>query len=75
MNRPENGNWYDALYGDDPSTDNIFGREELAERRAPLLQVFLRHGGRLSDYFPRQAALREPAQVIAAIDRALASIR
>jgi hypothetical protein len=43
-------NWYDALYANDPSTDNIFGREALAPRRNALLHEYLRLGGRLSAY-------------------------
>jgi hypothetical protein len=43
-------NWYDAVYGNDPSTDNIFGREALVERRSPLLHDYLRRGGRLSNF-------------------------
>jgi hypothetical protein len=70
--------WYDALYGDDPSTDNIFGREDLAERRAPLLHAFLGHGGRLADF----AAMRDDGQdedaalrrLMAVIDKALANL-
>lgn len=27
--------WYDADYGNDPSTDNIFGEEMRAERATP----------------------------------------
>ena len=63
--------WYDRLYGDDPSTDNIFGREDLVSRRNPLLHVFLAHGGRLSDFIalPDEAAAR--ARLMAMIDKAL----
>ena len=61
-------NWYDALYGDDPSTDNIFGREDLVPRRAPQLLAFLARGGRLSDYRPAPASF---SPVMAAIDKAL----
>ena len=43
-------NWYDAVYGDDPSTDNIFGREALIPRSTPLLHEFLTRGGRLSAF-------------------------
>jgi hypothetical protein len=63
--------WYDALYGDDPSTDNIFGREDLAPRHNPALLAFLAQGGRLSDYPPALSTLSSPALVLAAIDRAL----
>jgi hypothetical protein len=42
--------WYDAAYGDDPSTDNSFGREDLAPRRNPLLREFLRRGGSLAAF-------------------------
>ena len=43
-------NWYDAVYGDDPSTENIFGREALVPRHASLLHDSLRRGGRLSQF-------------------------
>ncbi len=43
-------NWYDAVYGDDPSTDNIFGREALIPHSTPLLHEFLARGGRLSAF-------------------------
>jgi hypothetical protein len=49
--------WYDAVYGNDPSTDNVFGREALIPRRDPLLQEFLRLGGRLGA-FPAKVAHR-----------------
>jgi hypothetical protein len=49
-------NWYDAVYGDDPSTDNIFGRETLVQRRSPLLHDYLRRGGRLGDFSRLKAA-------------------
>jgi len=42
--------WYDALYADDPFTDNIFGREALVPHRNALLHEFLRRGGRLCDF-------------------------
>ena len=42
--------WYDRLYGNDPSTDNIFGREDLAARRNPVLLYHLRRGGGLLDF-------------------------
>lgn len=51
--------WYDAVYGDDPSTDNIFGREALVPRSTPLLHEYLRRGGRLSQ-FARQAEAGNP---------------
>jgi hypothetical protein len=56
--------WHDELYLNDPSTDNIFGREALAPRRNAMLLEFLRHGGRLAD-FPRNeysvnGALKKP---------------
>jgi hypothetical protein len=44
--------WHDEIYLNDPSMDNVFGREALAPRRAPLLLEFLRRGGCLAD-FPR----------------------
>ncbi len=44
--------WYAAHYHDDPSTDNIFGREDLRERRTGLLHDFLRRGGALRDFAP-----------------------
>ena len=50
-------NWYDAVYGDDPSTDNVFGRESLAPRRNPLLRAWLAQGGRLSDFARIRSAL------------------
>jgi hypothetical protein len=53
--------WYFARYGDDPSTDNIFGREDLRERRTPLLHHFLRRGGALRD-FAQLAALTDAAR-------------
>jgi hypothetical protein len=43
-------NWYDAVYGNDPSTDNIFGREALVPARDPLLHFYLARGGRLSQF-------------------------
>ena len=43
-------NWYDAVYGNDPSTDNVFGREALTPRSTPLLHEFLARGGRLSAF-------------------------
>ncbi len=64
--------WYDALYGNDPATDNIFGREDLAERRTPLLHAFLASGGRLADFQPVQDEDAARLRLIAAIDRTLA---
>ena len=46
--------WYDTVYGNDPSTDNVFCEEMLGERRHPALLEFLRLGGRLRDFTPRQ---------------------
>jgi hypothetical protein len=43
-------NWYDLVYGNDPSTDNIFGREALVPARDPLLHLYLAEGGRLSQF-------------------------
>ena len=63
--------WYDRLYGDDPSTDNIFGREDLCERRNALLQAYLRQGGRLSDFVLLKAEHQARAAMDRAIDRAL----
>jgi hypothetical protein len=67
LNNWPNGNWYDAVYGDDPSTDNIFGREALGERRNPLLHACLARGGRLSEFSRRKAE----AGLGAALDRAI----
>jgi hypothetical protein len=64
----EANSWYDAAYGDDPSTDNVFGREDRAERRNPLLHTFLQHGGRISDFTPRR---RDPVALMALLDRIL----
>ena len=52
--------WYDADYGNDPSTDNIFGEEMRAERAHPALLEFLRRGGRLGD-LPRAHPKPRPA--------------
>jgi hypothetical protein len=60
-------NWYDAVYGNDPSTDNIFGREALAPRREPLLHAYLSRGGRLGDFARHKAQTRQTA----ILDRAL----
>lgn len=51
-------NWYDAIYANDPSTDNIFGREALGYRRDALLHEYLRLGGRLGDFHAGVAAQR-----------------
>ena len=67
--------WYDAVYGNDPSTDNVFGEEMLAERRHPLLLEFLRLGGRLRDFPPRQPETEARARLTAMLDRALAAYR
>jgi hypothetical protein len=48
--------WYDRIYANDPSTDNIFGREALVPRRDPLLHDYLRRGGRLSQFHVQQKA-------------------
>ena len=42
--------WYDTLYGNDPSTDNIFGREDLAPRQGTALLHHLRQGGAILDF-------------------------
>jgi hypothetical protein len=67
--------WYAAVYGNDPSTDNVFGEEVLAERRHPLLLEFLRLGGRLRDFTPRQPETEARARLTAMLDRALAAYR
>ena len=64
----ESHSWYDAAYGDDPSTDNIFGREDRVERRDAGLHAFLKSGGRITDY--RQTN-RDPAALKALLDRVL----
>lgn len=43
-------NWYVGVYGNDPSTDNVFGREALVPRSTPLLHAFLARGGRLGAF-------------------------
>ena len=63
--------WYDAAYGDDPSTDNPLGREELAARRNILLQEFLRRGGALSDFARLDAERQSRDRLAAAMNRAL----
>jgi hypothetical protein len=67
--------WYDAVYGNDPSTDNIFGEEMRAERRHPALLEFLRRGGHLGDFTPRPPQTEARAQLTAMLDRALAVYR
>jgi hypothetical protein len=72
-----NNGWYDAAYGDDPSTDNIFGREDRVERRDAALHAFLKSGSRLSDYVPLRGRgdyhphNRDPAALTALLDRIL----
>lgn len=61
------GNWYDAFYGNDPSTDNIFGREALVPPRTALLQACLARGGRLADF----ARPRPQTRLDAILQRAL----
>jgi hypothetical protein len=62
------GGWYDAEYGDDPSTDNVFGREDRLPRRDAALHAFLAAGGRLSER-PR---MRDASALIALLDQVLA---
>jgi hypothetical protein len=64
----EANSWYDAAYGDDPSTDNIFGREDRVERRDAALHAFLKSGGRIGDF---RASNRDPAALTALLDRIL----
>lgn len=71
MNYGSGPNWYDAVYGNDPSTDNIFGREALVPRRTPLLHAYLGRGGRLSDFARHRAEARLDANLAAIPDRAL----
>lgn len=59
--------WYDALYANDPSTDNTFGREDLARRHNAALLHHLRQGGRLLDF----AASRRPGPLTARLDSTL----
>lgn len=61
--------WYDALYCNDPSTDNVFGREDLAARRNTALLVHLRQGGGLAEFTRR--GHDESPQLMARLDRAL----
>lgn len=61
--------WYDAAYGDDPSTDNVFGREDLAERRNPLLQDYLRRGGALSAFGHLEAERLARERLAGTLDR------
>jgi hypothetical protein len=63
--------WYDAVYGDDLSTDNPFGREELADRRNTLLQEFLRRGGALSNFARVNAERQARIELTEILDRAL----
>ena len=64
-------NWYDAVYGNDPSTDNVFGREALTPRSTPLLHEFLARGGRLSAFAVLVAAQRPLRRESAAAGREL----
>jgi len=48
-------NWYDAHYQGDPDVGNVFGRENLRQRRNPLLRAYLANGGRLTEFMLRQA--------------------
>ena len=64
----ESHSWYDAAYGNDPSTDNIFGREDRVERRNAELHAFLKTGGRITDYRPHT---RDPAALKTLLDRVL----
>jgi hypothetical protein len=67
--------WYDSAYGNDPSTDNIFGEEMRAPRRHPALLEFLRRGGRLGDFARRQPEDQARARLTAMLDQALAAYR
>ena len=62
---------YHGVYGDDPSTDNPFGREELADRRSILLQEFLRRGGALSDFARVNGERQARIRLTKVLDRAL----
>ena len=42
--------WYDARYGNDPCTDNVFGREDLMALRNAALLHHLRRGGGILDF-------------------------
>jgi hypothetical protein len=63
--------WYDGVYENDPSTDNPFGREELAGRRNTLLQEFLRRGGALSDFARLNGERQARIRLTEVLDRAL----
>ncbi len=68
-----NDGWYDRLYADDPSTDNVFGREDLTCRPVPTLQAFLAASGRLEDHVPRPDPAA-PARLAALMDRLIAPL-
>ena len=65
--------WYQRLYADDPSTDNIFGREDLAERRHPAPHAALSRGARLGDCVP-PADPAKAARLLALMDRLIAGM-
>lgn len=59
-------NWYNDRYLNDPATDNVFGLEELAERRNPELLAHLRAGGQLSEF--ARAQQRQPSNIDKALE-------
>jgi hypothetical protein len=63
--------WYDGLYLNDPSTDNIFGAEILGERRRPALLHVLRRGGRPGDCAGLVADRKARQDLIAMLDRVI----
>jgi hypothetical protein len=51
--------WYWVQMNGDPEAGNVFGREALRLRREPMLEAWLKAGGRLSDFLMLRQAQHE----------------